>query len=297
MPSKEDLIKRFKSYMKYDLSLAENSIESYKRDVEEFFNFFNDYKLAPSDIVSYMSYLRKKELSIESILRNLSGLSAFYDFLIQEKLYDKNPIASISKPKKWEKLPKFLNFDEVEALLNAPDKNTPTGYRDSIILKTCYSTGMRVSELVNCKLSDIDFKRGIISVVGKGSKQRFLPIYNELQEELKHYLNIRHQYFIKQKDCGYLFLNKQSKPLTRVYCWMLIKKYCTKAGIKKDISPHTLRHSFATHLLTNGADLRTIQLLLGHSDISTTEIYTHITDNKARNIMEQFHPRFRKRDI
>lgn len=297
MSINDDLIKKFQNFMKYDLSLANNSIEAYTRDILEFSLYTKDYNLTPSDIVGYMAHLRKKGLSIESILRNLSGVSAFYDFLIQEKLFDKNPVASISKPKKWDKLPKFLNFEEVDALINAPDKSTPAGYRDSIILKTFYSTGMRVSELVNTKVSDIDFKRGIISVVGKGSKQRFLPIYPSLLDELKQYLDIRHQYFVKGKDCGYLFLNKGSKPLTRVYCWMLIKKYCQKAGIKKDVSPHTLRHSFATHLLTNGADLRTIQLLLGHSDISTTEIYTHITDNKVRNALERFHPRFQKRTI
>ncbi|MGB9731456.1 MULTISPECIES: site-specific tyrosine recombinase/integron integrase [Calditerrivibrio] len=291
-----ELVKKFQNYMKYDLSLSENSIEAYKRDIMELTRFTKNYDLTPSDMVSYMSHLRKKGLSIESILRNISGISAFYDFLIQEKIFDKNPVASISKPKKWEKLPKFLNFEEVEALINAPDKSTPIGYRDNIILKTFYSTGMRVSELVKCKTSDIDFKRGIVSVVGKGSKQRFLPIYQSLQDELKQYLEIRHRYFIKEKDNGFLFLNKNSAPLTRVYCWMMIKKYCKKAGITKDISPHTLRHSFATHLLTNGADLRTIQLLLGHSDISTTEIYTHITDNKARSILEQFHPRFKMRN-
>lgn len=286
--------KRFLGYLKYDLSLSANSIEAYSRDLEKFLSFKNDLVKETEEIIQYMTHLRANGLSVESILRNLSALSAFYDFLIQEKFFDKNPVEHISKPKKWEKLPKFLNFDEVENLINAPDKSTPTGYRDSIMLKLFYSTGMRVSELVNTKVSDIDLRRGIISVFGKGSKQRFLPLYGELIDEIKSYLEIRHNYFVKTKDSGYLFLNRQSEKLTRVYCWMLIKKYCKIAKIDKDISPHTLRHSFATHLLTNGADLRTIQLLLGHSDISTTEIYTHITDNKTRSIMEQYHPRFKR---
>ncbi|MEF3254845.1 MAG: tyrosine recombinase [Deferribacterales bacterium] len=289
--------KEFKNYLKYDLSLSENSIIAYCQDIDKFLEFNSSIYADEEKIVSFMSHLRKNNLSIESILRILSGVSTFFDFLIQEKIYNKNPIENISKPKKWEKLPKFLNFNEVENLLNAPDKSTPIGFRDSIILKLFYSTGMRVSELVNTKISDLDLKRGIISVIGKGSKQRFLPIYTELIDNLKIYLDIRHNYFIRDKDNGYLFLNKNGGKITRVYCWMLIKKYCKIAKIDKDISPHTLRHSFATHLLTNGADLRTIQLLLGHSDISTTEIYTHITDNKSRNIMEQFHPRFKRKDI
>ncbi|MCX8084044.1 MAG: tyrosine recombinase [Calditerrivibrio sp.] len=291
----DKLLKNFKSYLKYDLSLSENSIIAYLKDAENFLSYKGTYKVSNDDIISFMTFLRRSGLSIESILRKMSGLSTFFDFLITEKLFDKNPVENINKPKKWEKLPHFLNFEEVEALLNAPDKSSPIGFRDCMILKTFYSTGARVSELVNIKISDIDLRRGIVSIVGKGSKQRFLPIYESLQEELKCYLEVRLQYFVKNSDNGYLFLNKNGTKLTRVFCWMLIKKYCQKAGISKDISPHTLRHSFATHLLTNGADLRTIQLLLGHSDISTTEIYTHITDNKARNILEQFHPRFKKR--
>ncbi|MCA1927586.1 MAG: tyrosine recombinase [Calditerrivibrio sp.] len=289
--------KQFIGYLKYDLSLSKNSIEAYERDIEKFIEFNGSISAEAEDIISFMTHLRKNNLSIESILRTLSGISCFYDFLIQEKITNKNPVENISKPKKWEKLPKFLNFNEVEDLINAPDKSTHTGYRDSIILKLFYSSGMRVSELVNLKVSDLDLRRGILSVVGKGSKQRFLPIYSNLIDDIKSYIEIRQNYFIKESDNGYLFLNRNSGKLTRVYCWMLIKKYCKIAKIDKEISPHTLRHSFATHLLTSGADLRTIQLLLGHSDISTTEIYTHITDNKARNALEQFHPRFRRKGI
>jgi integrase/recombinase XerD len=240
-----------------------------------------------------MTFLRENNYSIETILRRLSGISAYYDYLIQEKQLKDNPLEPITKPIKWTKLPNFLDFADIEKLLDAPDISTPFGFRDKLILEFFYSTGMRVSELTNIKINDLDMKRGILKVTGKGSKERIVPIYQSLMMLVEEYLPIRLEYLVKSRDNGFIFLNKYGNKLTRVYIWMIVKKYAEKAGIK-EISPHSLRHSFATHLLTNGADLRTIQLFLGHSSISTTEIYTHVTDDGMRNVLKNIHPRFNK---
>jgi integrase/recombinase XerD len=182
----------------------------------------------------------------------------------------------------------------VEKLISSPDISSPYGFRNKVIIEMLYSTGMRISELINIKIPDMDMKRGILKVTGKGNKQRIVPVYDSLKKLIEDYLKIRLEYFVKNRDNGYLFLNKFGNKLTRNYCWMMIKKYSEEAGIK-NISPHGIRHSFATHLLTNGADLRTIQIFLGHSSISTTEIYTHVTDDKMRNVLTNIHPRFNKK--
>ncbi|MBZ4672998.1 MAG: Tyrosine recombinase xerC [Deferribacteraceae bacterium] len=285
----------FKLYLSYELGLTDNTVQSYLIDVKHFYEYFAGEKhlIKSTDIINYMNYLKKENYSIETILRRLSGLSAYFDFLIKEKKIEKNPVAFVSKPKGWDKLPKFLNFDEVDKLLDTFDLCDPIQYRNKVLIEFLYSTGSRVSEILNIKIGDIDIKRGFVKVTGKGNKQRIVPLYNKLVEILPSYYNIRHTYLIKGRDNGYLFLNKNGGKLSRVMCFNIIKEACKKAGINKNVSPHTIRHSFATHLLTNGADLRTIQILLGHSNISTTEIYTHITDNKTREILTKFHPRFR----
>lgn len=293
------LIENFKQYLTIELSLSKNSVIAYMTDVIDFKTFLdkNDIRDAKSiDIVNYMNDLKKRNYSIETILRRLSGISSFYDFLIKEKIVEKNPVAFVSKPKGWEKLPKFLNFDEVDKILHVFDLNSPIGYRNKILIEFLYSTGCRVSEVLSIKISDIDLKRGFVKVLGKGNKERVVPIYEKLLDIIPDYLRIRHTYFVKERDNGYLFLNKNGGKLSRVMCFNIIKKACKDANINKNVSPHTIRHSFATHLLTNGADLRTIQLLLGHSNISTTEIYTHITDNRSRDILRKFHPRFNNRE-
>ncbi|MEC9492934.1 site-specific tyrosine recombinase/integron integrase [Flexistipes sp.] len=287
----------YKNYLRTELGFSENTIKAYMHDVQSFFEWSEKYydKIDMVDVVSYMSHLRENTFAVDTILRKLSGLSSFYDFLLQEKLVGNNPLNAVQKPGRWDKIPKFLNFEEIDKLLDAPDINTPFGLRDKVLIETLYSTGVRVSELTNIMISDMDLKRGIIKVTGKGSKQRFVPLYSSLIDLINRYLEVRRFSFVKNRDNGYLFLNKNGGKLSRVSCWSIIKKYCAAAGIKGDFSPHTLRHSFATHLLTNGADLRTIQLFLGHADISTTEIYTHVTDDKKRNVLLENHPRFRDR--
>jgi integrase/recombinase XerD len=264
-------------------------------DVDSFFNYINKEPslVTVVDIVNFMSYLRNNSYSIESINRKLSGISVFFDFLIVEKEVKENPVILITRPKKWDKLPTFLDFNEVDSLLKQPNENTSTGLRDKVMLETLYATGVRVSELTKIKLDNLDLERGIIKVLGKGSKYRYVPLYEKLTSKMKEYLQIRKLNFIKLKDEGFLFLNRSGKVLSRVSVWITIKKYCKLAGITKNVSPHTLRHSFATHLLTNGADLRTIQIFLGHSSLNTTQIYTHLTDDNLRNTLLLNHPRFK----
>lgn len=291
--------KVFNQYLKYEANLSRNSIEAYNHDVHLFFSVIdkNYSDVTVRDIIHFMTYLREKKYSIESINRILSGLSAYFDCLIFNKKLQMNPVDFIDRPKKWEKLPKLLDFKEVEALINAPSENTYKGFRDKIILEMLYSTGARVTEISNIKISDIDMDRGVVKIYGKGSKYRFAPIYESLLFKLKDYMDVRRQYFVKGRDEGFLFLNKYGKRLSRVSIWHIIKYYCSVAHIKKNVSPHTIRHSFATHLLTNGADLRTIQIFLGHSSLNTTEIYTHLDDDNLRNTLLQHHPRFNtKRD-
>lgn len=282
--------------MKYELGLAENTVKAYRQDVESYFEFTGKAltECTAHELVAYMTHLRKTGFSIETVQRRISGISRFYDFLIMERILKTNPVGFISKPSKWDKLPVFLNFDEVEKLIAAPDENSTLGFRDRVIFETLYSTGMRISELVGLNVGDVDMHREIMKVTGKGSKQRLVPMYGSLAEKMRTYIDVRHRELVKERDDGWLFLSRNGKQLNREYVWMLVKKYCEKAGIKKNVSPHTLRHSFATHLLTNGADLRTIQIFLGHSDLSTTQRYTQVTDDKARNTLLNCHPRFRR---
>ncbi len=282
--------------MKHEQGLSDNTVAAYESDISIYADFTQKLlsDCSAQELIAFMTRMRKEGYSIETVLRRLSGISAFYDFLIQERIIKTNPCGFISKPSKWDKLPVFLNFDEIDMLLDAPDVNTGLGFRDRVIFETLYSTGMRISELTGLKVAELDMNREIMRVTGKGGKQRFVPMYSSLAEKMRAYLGVRRDYFVKDRDEGWLFLSKNGKQLDRELVFMLVKKYAAKAGIQKNISPHTLRHSFATHLLTNGADLRTIQIFLGHSDLSTTERYTHVTDDKTRNVLLNCHPRFRK---
>jgi integrase/recombinase XerD len=292
----EQLIKSFHYQLLSEKRLSKNTAEAYAGDVEDLASFLGEKPLAAAelpDILLYMADMRKRGLSVETTLRRLSGISGFYEYLTEEKLAEKNIIDLIIKPKKWKKLPHFLDYDDVDKLLSANDKSTPKGYRDSLILENLYASGLRISELINIRISDIDFERNIIKIFGKGSKERFAPIHDRLIKMLKEWLVIRRNYFVKNRDNGYLYLNRFGERLSRQYVWRMIKDICGSLNLPADISPHTLRHSFATHLLSGGADLRTIQALLGHENISTTEIYTHVSDDRLRSTIEKFHPRLK----
>lgn len=295
--SQLQVFKNFKQYLRLELGMADNSVEAYLLDVEKFAQYYkkNIINIKPEEIISYMAFMRRTGLSLETILRRLSGLSCFYDYLLIEKEIKVNPVEFVSKPKKWDKLPEFLSFEEVEKILEYSDLSSAKGMRDTLMLETMYASGMRVSELIAVKTTDIDYKRGFIKVIGKGSKERIVPIYDSLLVKIEDYLPIRHNYFIKDRDEGWLFPNKNGSFLTRQYVWQWVKEICLKSGIKKHVSPHTLRHSFATHLLSGGADLRTIQIFLGHTNITTTEIYTHVTDDQKRNVILNHHPRYSRK--
>ncbi|PLX70154.1 MAG: recombinase [Denitrovibrio sp.] len=290
------LAANFTNWMKYELGLADNTVKAYGQDINNYIEFIAKdlTECGAEELVKYMTHLRKSGASLETVQRRISGISRFYDFLIMERILKTNPVGFISKPSKWDKLPIFLNFDEVEKLIATPDDASTLGFRDRVIFETLYSTGMRISELVGLKVLDVDLNREIMKVTGKGSKQRLVPMYGSLAEKMRTYIDVRHNELVKKTDGGWLFLSRNGKQLNREYVWMLIKKYCERAGIKKNVSPHTLRHSFATHLFTNGADLRTIQIFLGHSDLSTTQRYTQVTDDKARNTLLDCHPRFKR---
>lgn len=284
----------FKHFLRFELALSDNSVAAYVSDTQAFFAYYKGQpeSVQSGNIVSFMSYMRKNGAALETILRRLSGISQYFDYLTIEKVCSSNPVEFIVKPKAWRKLPDFLDFSEVELLLKEGDISTPVKTRDNLMIETLYATGMRVSELVSVKIKDIDFKRGIIKVKGKGSKERIVPIYESMINKLETWLAVRQEYFVKGGDNGYLFLNLRGGALSRQHVWSGIKNKCREAGIKKNISPHTLRHCFATHMLSGGADLRTLQIFLGHSNISTTEIYTHVTDDDKRKTIMKFHPRY-----
>lgn len=288
-------LRDYKVYLEYELGFSVNTVQAYLNDLSALTEYYNgDVKNIKSyEVVEFMNFMKLKGFSVETILRRLSGLSSFFDFLLKGKQIESNPLIFVNKPKGWGKLPKFLNFVDIENIMESFDMTDPVDFRDRIILEMLYSTGVRASELVNIKIGDVDVKRGFVKVTsGKGSKQRIVPIYTKLLESIPDYLKIRHDSFVKNQDNGFMFLNRHGNKLSRVLCYSIVKNSCKKAGISKDVSPHTIRHSFATHLLTNGADLRTIQILLGHSNISTTEIYTHVTDKQSKDVLMKFHPRF-----
>ncbi|MGA1845696.1 site-specific tyrosine recombinase/integron integrase [Deferribacter abyssi] len=290
-------IEFYRHFLINEESLTKNSVDAYIRDLKGYLKFVQINKIKYDSLESILLYIKEllnKKYAVETVLRKLSSLSSFFDFLIKEKKIDKNPILFLDKPKKWFKLPEFLTEDEVKKIFDIIDTSSAVGLRDNLIIRLLYSSGVRVSELLNIKISDCDLKRGVVKVKGKGNKERFVPLNRKIVGMLETYFHVRHNYFVKGRDEGYLFLNKNGKRLSRVYCWKIIKKYVKKASIKKNISPHSFRHSFATHLLANGADLRIIQLLLGHASISTTEIYTQVADDKMRESLTNYHPRFKR---
>jgi integrase/recombinase XerD len=291
-----DHIKNFKNYLKLERGLSGNSVESYVRDAEKLFQFCGETKhiasLKDEDIHNFLVFLNDLGLSATSQARILSGIKAFFEFLFIEKLIIAEPTELISSPRITRKLPETLHLHEIEAMMASIDLSTPEGPRNKAIIEVMYSCGLRVSELTNLKISDCLFSEGFIRVVGKGNKMRLVPIGDEAIKFSKIYLHVvRTQLTIEQGHEDYLFLNRRGKALSRVMVFIIIKDLAEKAGIQKSISPHTLRHSFATHLVEGGADLRAIQEMLGHESIITTEIYTHLDRAYLQQTLKEFHPR------
>jgi len=294
-PYKDVLADQFISHLRVERGLADNTIQSYSRDLLRFFQFLEGRKRSPlhatqDDIMDYMSTLQKA-LSIRSCARNLSALKMFFRFLVSEGKIEGSPARLLGAPKLPRKLPAVLTRDEVDMLLSQPDPSNQRGQRDKAMLELLYATGLRVSELVGLQMSNINLEVGFVRMVGKGSKERMVPMGTKALEGIKGYLSEARGKLLKNNSSSYLFLNSRGAGLTRQGFWKIIKKYGKKAGIRKEITPHKLRHSFATHLLEGGADLRSVQVMLGHADISTTQIYTHITRERLKQIHEKYHPR------
>ena len=290
-------IKEFKSYLRIERSLSENTIDSYLRDIRKLAKFsekkdLNELQITKAEVKEFISEINKEGISARSQSRIISGIKAFYKYLILEDYLKVNPTELIESPRIGMKLPDTLSIEEIDSLISAIDLSHPQGERNRAILEVLYSCGLRVSELTNLKLSNIRFKEGYVKVLGKGNKERFAPIGSSAIKFLNIYLNeIRNHQDIKKGSEDIVFLNRRGNKLTRVMIFTIIKQLSEKIGMKKKISPHTFRHSFATHLIEGGADLRAIQEMLGHESITTTEIYTHLDREYLRAAIMQFHPR------
>lgn len=283
-------------YIKYEKKLSEETIKNYKYDLKQFNSYIKENnitdinKIKTKDIENYLKHL--KNLNSKTISRKITSINNFFIFLLKEKRIDHNPCEFIDRPKLNKTLPDTLSEKEVESLLNIP-LNTIYDYRNKAMLEILYGCGLRISELVNLTTRDVDFENAIIRCIGKGSKERITPINDYVIYYLKEYLE-RRPLLIKKETTDYLFLNNHGKKMTRQGFFKNLQKILKEKGITKYVSPHTLRHSFATHLLNGGADLRSVQILLGHSDISTTKIYTHISNEKVKKDYKNFHPRSNK---
>ncbi|WP_299148507.1 site-specific tyrosine recombinase XerD [uncultured Dokdonia sp.] len=294
----ETAITNYKNYLRIERGLSDNTIDNYARDLkkltrylEQLENSINPLQITREDLQEFI-YTIAKEVQARSQARVISGLKGFFNYLVFEDYRTDNPIDLIESPKIGRKLPDTLSEEEIDALIDAIDLGKPQGERNRAMLETLYSCGLRVTELISLKLSDLYFEEGFINVVGKGDKQRFVPISEHTQKYINIYRNeLRNHIDVKPEHVDILFLNRRGRQLTRAMIFTIIKDLAVKAGIKKNISPHTFRHSFATHLLQNGADLRSIQQMLGHESITTTEIYMHVDRNDLAREMEKFHPR------
>jgi len=283
-------IESFIDYLSIERGLSSNTLQAYRRDLCQFRDWLKkEFLQVDSTLIgNYLATLRKKGNESRTLNRKLSVVRMFYKFLYTEGKIDHNPVEGVSSPRLGRKIPSFLSEKEVEALLEAPSVDEQYGSRDRAILEVVYGAGLRISELVNLNLTDLNLKGGWVKVLGKGSKERIVPLGREACRWVRIYLRKRRT---ETTDKLSLFCNRYGKRLSRQACWKIIKKYSQKAGITKKISPHTLRHSFATHLLSRDADLRFVQELLGHTNISTTQIYTHITQERLKKVYKKYHPR------
>lgn len=296
-PIVEGEVDGFLHYLSVERGLSANTLGAYSRDLNRFLGFLEQKGGASpreadqSRVAEYLMALRECDLEPSSIARNFSSLKVFYRFLMQEGLCQVNPMEWLSCPKLGRKLPVVLSQDEVERLLEGPDDSIPFGLRDKALLEFLYATGVRVSELVNLKLSNLFLEIDLVRIWGKGSKERLVPIGRKAEEALEEYLQRARPLLAKGSSGDYLFLNRRGGHFSRMGVWKILKGYANKAGIGERVSPHTLRHSFATHLLEGGADLRAVQEMLGHADISTTQIYTHLDTHYLLEVHRTFHPR------
>lgn len=297
MSNWEHYINDFIGYLKIEKGLAENSVDAYSRDVVKLRDFALSIKKQPTeikhvDLIQFVTELYDLGLSPRSQARIISGIKQFYNYLTLEEEIVDNPSELLEQPQIGRKLPEVLSIEEIDAMIQAVDLSKQEGERNRAIIETLYSCGLRVSELVNLRFEDLHFDKGFIRIIGKGNKERLVPVSSTVEDEITHYRkNSRSQLNILPKDEKIVFLNRRGAQLTRVMIFTMIKQTALAAGITKPVSPHTFRHSFATHLLEGGANLRAIQEMLGHESITTTEIYTHLDERFLREAIISFHPR------
>ena len=290
-------VSEFIHYLAEERGLAQNTLESYGRDLRQYKTYLqSNHRDLLNDsnhdtILTYLDSLQSKGRAKSTISRNLAAIKSFHHYPVRQRYLEKDPAATMESPKLEKKLPKILTVQEVEELLKQPNITVPGGLRDKAMLELLYATGIRVSELINLNISDANLDMGYIKCAGKGTRDRIVPLGSIASKCVLEYMNKGRGKLIRTYDESALFVNHHGNRLTRQGFWKIIKKYAHEARITKDITPHTLRHSFATHLLENGADLRSVQEMLGHADISTTQIYTHVTKNHLKEVYDKAHPR------
>lgn len=293
----DNLIDQYIQFLVVERYLARNTVESYVRDVVRFLkaqNVTSAEDLLMVDrgaVVLYLARLQEEGLSSRSLARHLVSLRRFFAYLVGEKLLRENPAQEVESPRLKKGLPHYLHEEEVRKLLAEPDSKRPEGARDAAMLEVLYATGLRVSELVALKLNDLNLDRNFVRTMGKGKKERLVPLGDYASEALRRYLSEARPTLLKGGSSAYCFVTRRGRHLSRQGFWKRIKAYARSAGLSREISPHHLRHSFATHLLEHGADLRTVQEMLGHANIATTEIYTHVVKERVRILYDQYHPR------
>jgi integrase/recombinase XerD len=294
----DEFIDAFLNYLSVERGLSQNTIISYSEDLKSYSGYLKGRSInsfsatSKNDIVGFMMARKDRKLAANSIARSLAAIRMFYRFLVRERILKVDPSSLVDSPKLWKKIPDTLSVNEVESLLSEPNvRDVKQGARDKAILETLYATGMRVSEAVNLKLDNVNLEIGFLRCIGKGDKERIIPLGKKAIISIKRYLDISRPGLLKNKNSDALFISRCGKKISRQSLWKMIKRYAKAARIKKPIKPHILRHSFATHLLERGADLRSVQEMLGHANISTTQLYTHINKERLKSIHRMYHPR------
>lgn len=293
----QDLLEKYLNYLLIERGMAENTLESYGRDLRRFLHIVQEKgitdlrEILPETVIEYLVRIRDEGLSANSTNRSLAALRGFYKYLLQEKILDQTPLANIELAKVWMRLPDTISKEEMSLILAQPGMETAQAVRNSAMLELLYATGIRVSELIGLTMNSINWQVGFLVVMGKGSKERIVPIGKTAYDCTRQYLEQARPQLMQGKSTDILFLNRFGGKFTRQGFWKIVVGYAKKSGLYKKVHPHTFRHSFASHLLEGGADLRTVQVMLGHADISTTQIYTHITRERLKEIHQKFHPR------
>lgn len=290
-------IRSFLSYLRVERALSQNTIDAYRRDLAEFAGYTakkglqKPTQVKRGDLVDFLGTLYARKLDARSVARHLVSLRQFFRFLLTDELIQDDPALSVESPKFRQSLPEFLSVEEVERLLTQPDVSTATGLRDKAMIELLYSAGLRVSELCSLAVDDLHLDAGSLRCVGKGNKERLVPVGRRALAVIRQYLKKARPEILGERNSRYLFVNRKANKLDRIGFWKLLGRYGRQAGLRKSLKPHMLRHSFATHLLDRGGDLRSVQLMLGHSDISTTQIYTHVVEERLKKVYKAHHPR------